>query len=47
MSTRIALSLAALIALFFVVDALWLRLDAALFLARRFADFVEWLAFWR
>ncbi|WP_291336117.1 hypothetical protein [Albidovulum sp.] len=47
MSTRIALSLAVLIAVFIVVDALWLHLGAPLFLARKFADFVEWLAFWR
>ncbi|MCB2125039.1 MAG: hypothetical protein H6897_02160 [Rhodobacteraceae bacterium] len=47
MTTRIALFLVVLIVLFFVVDALWLHLGAPLFLARKFADFVEWLAFWR
>ncbi len=47
MTNRIALALLALIALFFIVDAAWFHLGASLFLARKFADFVEWLAFWR
>ncbi|WP_413869640.1 hypothetical protein [Albidovulum sp.] len=47
MTNRIALALAALIVLFLVADAVWLHLGAPIFLARKFADFVEWLAFWR
>lgn len=47
MTNRIALALVALIAVFLVADAVWLHLGAPIFLARKFADFVEWLAFWR
>ena len=47
MTNRIALVLAALIAVFLVVDAAWPGLGGPLFLAREFADLVEWLAFWR
>ena len=47
MTNRIALAIVLLIAAFFVADALVLHLGAALFLARQFADFVAYLAFWR
>ena len=47
MTNRIALAIVLLIAAFFVADALVLHLGAALFLTRQFADFVEYLAFWR
>lgn len=47
MTDRIALALAALVVLFLIVDAAWLQFGATLFLARKFADLVEWLAFWR
>lgn len=47
MTNRIALALAALIAALLLADAAWLHSGAPLFLARKFADFVEWLAFWR
>ena len=47
MTNRIALALALLIAMFFVADHFWLRLDAGLFLARKFIEFVDFLAFWR
>ncbi|MEZ5731324.1 MAG: hypothetical protein R3D97_03250 [Paracoccaceae bacterium] len=47
MTNRIAIALAILIAAFFVADHYWLHLDAALFLARRLLDFIEYLAFWR
>lgn len=47
MTNRIALAIVLLIAAFFVADALVLHLGTALFLARQFADFVEYLAFWR
>ncbi|MBC7314726.1 MAG: hypothetical protein H5U11_19705 [Rhizobium sp.] len=47
MTNRIALTLVALIAAFFLIDHFWLDLGAPVFLARQFADFVEFLAFWR
>lgn len=47
MTTRIALVLIAFLLLFLAIDAAFLHLGAPLFLARKFADFVEWLAFWR
>jgi hypothetical protein len=47
MTNRIAAALALTIAAFFLIDALVLHLGAGLFLARRFAGFVEYLAFWR
>lgn len=47
MTNRIALALVVLVVGFVFVDAAWLHLDAPLFLARKFADLVEWLAFWR
>ena len=47
MTNRIALALVALIAAFLVADAVWLHLGTPIFLARKFADFVEWLAVWR
>lgn len=46
MTNRIAIAIALLIAAFFLADLLFLHLGAALFLARQFADFVEYLAFW-
>ena len=46
MTNRIALVLAALILALVAVD-LALGWGGTLFLARRFADLVEWLAFWR
>jgi hypothetical protein len=47
MTNRVALALILLLGLFFLADALWLHLGAPVFLARKFADLVEWLAFWR
>lgn len=47
MTNRIAAGIALMIAAFFLIDALILHLGAGLFLARRFAAFVEYLAFWR
>ena len=46
MSTRVALILAALVALFFAID---LSVDGGwtLFLLRKFVDMVDWLMFWR
>jgi hypothetical protein len=46
MTNRIALVLAVLILALVAAD-LALDWGGTLFLARRFADLVEWLAFWR
>jgi hypothetical protein len=46
-TTRIALFLAALIAGFFLLDHFVFHLGAFLFLAQKFADLTEWVAFWR
>ena len=46
-TTRIALILAALIVAFFLLDHFVLHLGALLFLAQKFADLTEWVAFWR
>ncbi len=47
LTTRLALILAALIAAFFLLDQLVLHLGAPLFLARKIADLIDWVAFWR
>lgn len=47
MTTKLALILAALILGFFALDHFVLHLGAPLFLARKLADLVEWIAFWR
>ena len=47
MTNRIAIAIILMIAAFFLIDALFLHLGAALFLARQFANLVEYLAFWR
>ncbi|MFN6952983.1 MAG: hypothetical protein ACK4NE_10385 [Albidovulum sp.] len=47
MTTRIAFALVIVIVFFVFVDAIWLHLGAPLFVARKLADLVEWLAFWR
>lgn len=47
MTNRIVFVIAALIAAFFLVDAFFLHVGVGLFLARRFANLVEYLAFWR
>lgn len=46
MTNTLAIILAALIAAAIAADLL-LGLGASLFLARRFADLVEWMSFWR
>ncbi|MGI3167930.1 hypothetical protein ACRARG_02175 [Pseudooceanicola sp. C21-150M6] len=47
MTNKIAIALALIILALLGYD--WLRLDGAnsLFLSRKFASLVEWLAFWR
>ncbi len=47
MTNRIAVALVLIVAAFFIADHFLLHLGAALFLARQFAQFVEYLAFWR
>ena len=47
MTNRIALGLAALIALAFVADHFGNSDLASLFLLRKLADLLEWVAFWR
>jgi hypothetical protein len=47
MTNRIAIAIVLMIAAFFLIDALFLRLGAGLFLARQFAGLIEYLAFWR
>lgn len=47
MTNRIAIVLALLIIGLFVVDHFFLHLDLPLFLARQFADLIEWVSFWR
>ncbi len=47
MSDRFALVLAALIAGAVLLDLTVLQSGATLFLLRKLADFVEYLAFWR
>jgi hypothetical protein len=47
MTNRIALSLVALAALLLAADAAVLDLGIPLFLARKGADLVAWVQFWR
>jgi hypothetical protein len=46
MTNRLALILALMIVAFFVVDGV-LGLGATLFLLKKLADLLAWLAFWR
>ncbi len=46
MSNRIALILGGLIMTAVVLDLIF-GWGGTLFLARKFADFIEWIAFWR
>ena len=47
MTNRIAIFLALLIIGLFLADRFVLHLDLPLFLAKQFADLVEWVSFWR
>ncbi|MFV0410573.1 MAG: hypothetical protein ACK5LJ_13050 [Paracoccus sp. (in: a-proteobacteria)] len=47
MTTRNVITIFLLIVLLFVVDALWLHWDLPLLIGRQFADFIEYLSFWR
>jgi hypothetical protein len=47
MSTKIALSLALLIAGFFVLDHFVLQMNAGVFLGKKLIELVNYLAIWR
>lgn len=47
MTNPIALALAILIVGGIVVDVAFYGTDHLLFLSRKFAEFLEWIAFWR
>ncbi len=47
MTNKIALTLALIMIGLLVVDHLLLHLNLPLFLAKQFADLIEWVSFWR
>ncbi|MGR3453143.1 hypothetical protein [Pseudooceanicola sp.] len=47
MTNQIAIAIGLLVAAFLAVDALVFGWANSLFLAKKFADMIEWLAFWR
>lgn len=47
MTNQIAIALALCIAGLLLLDAFVLHMDMPLFLARQFADLIEWVSFWR
>lgn len=47
MTNALAIGLLISIAAFFALDHFVLQLDAPLFLARKFYDLLQWIAFWR
>lgn len=47
MSNRIAILLGIVIVVFVVTDFILFSGDAIVFLARKFMDLIEWIAFWR
>ena len=47
MTNALAIGLLIVIAAFFALDHYVLHLDAPLFLARKFYDLLQWVAFWR
>ena len=47
MTNALAISLLIFIAAFFALDHYVLHLDAPIFLARKFYDLLQWVAFWR
>lgn len=47
MTNQIALALAVVILALFIADWQMYELSNSLFLARKFADLLEWVAFWR
>jgi len=47
MTNALAIGLLLFIAAFFGLDHFVLQWDAPIFLARRFYDLLQWVAFWR
>ena len=47
MTNQIAIAIGLAVALFLGADALLFDWSNTLFLARNFADMIEWMAFWR
>lgn len=47
MTNTSAIGLVLFIAAFFALDHFVLDMDAPLFLARKFYDLLQWVAFWR
>ena len=47
MTNTVAIGLILAIAAFFALDHIVLHLGAPLFLARKFYDLLQWMAFWR
>ena len=47
MTNRIAIALGLTLALLFGLDMVVFDGSNALFLAKKFADLIEWIAFWR
>ncbi|WP_375173308.1 hypothetical protein [Pseudooceanicola sp.] len=47
MTNRIAIALAMIIVALLLVDWQWFDGANSLFLARKFAELLEWVAFWR
>ncbi len=47
MTNKIAIALALAIAALFAVDAFYLNGELPLFLGRKFAELIEYVAFWR
>lgn len=47
MTNRLAIWLAGIIALMLLADGFVQHFAATLFVARKLADMIEWLAFWR
>lgn len=47
MTNRIAIAIGLIMAAFLVVDSFVFGWANTLFLAKKFADLIEWMAFWR
>lgn len=47
MTNKLAIYLGVLILAVILADQIWFSGDNALFLSRKFVEFIEWLAFWR
>ena len=47
MTNQLAIILACVIVGFFAVDLVFLSGETSLFLAKKFLELIEWVAFWR